>query len=720
MISSPLILPSSHDGPESDRTTVVTGDEFHLINSESFESAAPPRILVAICSAHGYQARREACRQTWLQRLPPNVAAFFFVGTGYMSAGEPDVLRIGAPDDYTNLPRKVAALMRYAAAHFEFDYLFKCDDDTYVVAHRLQELAGGDMCALLWNSRTASGGAGYLLSRSLVERIADEIHEAGAYEDVEVTLAVRRVNASINSTHRLQLGNNRLPAPKNDLITAHWCSPEKLYEIDREWQQTSGRPGRAERFVIVGLSGSLGTQMFQYAHGLAVAKQCQADVLLAWASPPSTPTGQFELGSFGLKLAERLPSPAEAHSVSEYGSYVAGMEDAIVKEFTASGKQICFLNGYFQNERLFAAMAGEIRRVFKINETDRSPARNGARVAVHVRRKGPHANPQHVLPSPGYYLTAMRIVRSLIGEAVFLIFTNDAEWCRSAFPDAGDVQYCWSENEFSDLQEMAACDAFILSNSTLGWWAAWLSAAELVICPSRCVRGIDWRRVPERWVQIPPDGVLPTSPPFTCNGKRVFKQTWWDRNTADRQADYRKWTGDVESPSRIAVREHVATLGIQSILDCGCGYCVDQPEYERMAPPVRYAGIDASITFVEFARARGLDVSFGYAESLPFADKAFDMVHFRHVLEHLPYYTDALQEACRVARRLVAVVWYLPPADNADRLLFDSGESLHQNTYNRAGIEKLIDQIKPGATVEWNRVGDRECILWINLQPVEK
>lgn len=75
-------------------------------------------------------------RETWLQKLPPGVTALFFTGAGE-TCNERGLVQFSCPDDYIHLPCKVQNFYRYALAHHDFDYVFKCDDDTYVHTERL-------------------------------------------------------------------------------------------------------------------------------------------------------------------------------------------------------------------------------------------------------------------------------------------------------------------------------------------------------------------------------------------------------------------------------------------------------------------------------------------------------------------------------------------------------------------------------------------------------
>jgi hypothetical protein len=98
-------------------------------------SAEPPKILIAICSSHVHAERRAAVRETWLSRLVCGMEAHFFVGNG-PHVSEKNLVALPANDSYAALPSKVQVFFQYALERYDFDYLFKCDEDTYLFPER--------------------------------------------------------------------------------------------------------------------------------------------------------------------------------------------------------------------------------------------------------------------------------------------------------------------------------------------------------------------------------------------------------------------------------------------------------------------------------------------------------------------------------------------------------------------------------------------------------
>lgn len=217
---------------------------FSSLSSDSFfdlgdrERKKVP-ILVGICSAQGYAARRDAVRATWLTHPVEGIECVFFLGgpVPEEEQGRGDVLGLDAPDSYGSLPLKVGEFFRMALARYEFDWIFKCDDDTYLDLSRLPGLidpeAGiiGDV--LLERRRAPSGGSGYFLSHAVVREIVERGHvpPSGAEDLIFGRLALE-AGAVPRSTPRLYLSNEKYPAPDNDQVSAHWCSPDLMKTLE--------------------------------------------------------------------------------------------------------------------------------------------------------------------------------------------------------------------------------------------------------------------------------------------------------------------------------------------------------------------------------------------------------------------------------------------------------------------------------------------------------
>lgn len=219
------------------------------------------RLMVLICSCQGYSDRivrvanaercrtkRQACRETWLANRPAGVQYAFFVG-GSGIPDEPDVWTLDAPDTYHGLPEKVKAAFTRAMKDERWNWLFKCDDDTYVHLPRLIAMVDTlqpTPCVISWpgNSKdTAHGGAGYLLPRAMVQAIVDDpLYNADGvdHEDKQVTYSVRRAGGARIGDSRFHASMDQVPTPQNDQITCHHVSPDDMQRIHAPWYRPSG------------------------------------------------------------------------------------------------------------------------------------------------------------------------------------------------------------------------------------------------------------------------------------------------------------------------------------------------------------------------------------------------------------------------------------------------------------------------------------------------
>lgn len=200
------------------------------------------RIVVGALSGWNEHGRRDVCRKTWVTELQElDVPTMFLLGSP-KAISEPycndgDELILPCPDNYPSLPQKTRWFCRYALECFDFDYLFKCDDDTYVHAQRFiqYDQAGKDYIGIdpTGENKFNSGGAGYFLSKRAARIVADELTDATGPEDLLVGKLMARHGIPRTNDHRFQAWklDRTIPTKQNDGITVHYIRGEEMLKI---------------------------------------------------------------------------------------------------------------------------------------------------------------------------------------------------------------------------------------------------------------------------------------------------------------------------------------------------------------------------------------------------------------------------------------------------------------------------------------------------------
>lgn len=166
-----------------------------------------------------------------------------------------------------------------------------------------------------------------------------------------------------------------------------------------------------------------------------------------------------------------------------------------IPELWTNAKDWTDYNGYYQNFHYIDFMQDIIKDefTFKIN----LPTNDY--VGVHIRRGDYVTNGLYVLPTE-YYLEAMDLMK---GEK-FLFFSDDMDWVRENYKGE-NIFYNDIAEPYQDLIKLSACKHHISSNSTLSWWAAFLSKGNGTTIVNRKWFGSDpgnGYTFPDNWIKI--------------------------------------------------------------------------------------------------------------------------------------------------------------------------------------------------------------------------
>lgn len=87
-----------------------------------------------------------------------------------------------------------------------------------------------------------------------------------------------------------------------------------------------------------------------------------------------------------------------------------------------------------------------------------------------------------------YFYNAVKYIEERVIEPVFIIFSDNVEWCKENFHIDGDVYYETAGNPiWEKIRLMSSCKHFIIHNSTFSWWVQHLSKNEnkIVVAPTK-------------------------------------------------------------------------------------------------------------------------------------------------------------------------------------------------------------------------------------------
>jgi len=260
------------------------------------------------------------------------------------------------------------------------------------------------------------------------------------------------------------------------------------------------RPDRPayEKTVVMELTGGgLGNQMFQFAFGLAVARALNAPY--EWVRGPHRVGREFGLGMFGIE-EQQFYMPQTVYQNPGCGnSHDLYRTIQTVQE---SSHMHCGIRGHFQREECFASVNVEIRdAIFKIEPIKLFPNQ----VSLQIRRGDYVGSKLYDVCGPRYYWDAISHFNEK-GSPMFVVVSDDLEWCRKTFAGYPYVHVPESQTAEEGLRLMAGSESHIISNSTYGWWGAWLSGGTTIV-PDRWLngkwKGHTWDCAPERWIRIP-------------------------------------------------------------------------------------------------------------------------------------------------------------------------------------------------------------------------
>jgi len=205
-------------------------------------------------------------------------------------------------------------------------------------------------------------------------------------------------------------------------------------------------------FGALGKHGRLGNQLFQIASTMGLAEKYETTAIF--------PNWSYE-SYFENKLTH---GPMQTLRVKEMFFYYYDWEL----------QEDCDIFGYLQSEKYFGSTRLKFRDIILRDVKRRVPIFDKETICIQVRRGDYVGNPNYYQLPITFYLDALITHFPNWRKCNILVTSDDIEYCRVHFECLPNVTFSPLKSEIEDMALASCCDHFIISNSTWGWWAAWL------------------------------------------------------------------------------------------------------------------------------------------------------------------------------------------------------------------------------------------------------
>ncbi|KAK3245505.1 hypothetical protein CYMTET_44929, partial [Cymbomonas tetramitiformis] len=406
-----------------------------------------------------------------------------------------DLILVPMVDVYIGLPRKLKEAYRWALNHTNASWFVKTDDDSMVRVGNLEKMLSlytprwhvlGRLArdwAVIREGKNAEhhyspetypvfpvGAAGHVVSRDIGELIvsADLFEYQG--EDTSIGIWLQTSDVRFNVTWvdcRTNFLADKQCVPQDAVMIGHDVTVHEMNACFSEWE--------GKKILKLKFSPALGDQLFQWASLQGIAHST--------GMAPCTAGGKSLKRTIGRETGLPHGCPTLEYLIvnepgfAKHEPFVTGDHHTEIRSTSRTG--------YLQSFRYFSNISSIIRETLTPSSRDVQNAAikeisnylGTVTVGIYVESKVP----DHLgFPGVQYFNASMNYFRSKYLKPVFLLGSNDINWCsqQSIFM-AADVKFV---HEYSDpleafsLAVLSYCDHMILSVGSLGWWSAWLGA----------------------------------------------------------------------------------------------------------------------------------------------------------------------------------------------------------------------------------------------------
>lgn len=318
-------------------------------------------------------------------------------------------------------------------------------------------------------------------------------------------------------------------------LTTQKPNPELIHSV------AAPNPSQDEKVIELEFVSNcgLGNQMFEWAAAYSISRSL--NLAFRWTWKPSD-LREFELGVFGFG---ENPMRNEPLIMERLGQGSRRLVEIAKKRITEHEIPVCRISCPFQAEECFIDHADDIEQMFELPEMKLGIPEGCTPVGVQVRRGDYLKHGKLNVTTPEYFTNAMRWISERVENPHFFVVSDDPKWCHSFFGYRDDVTVMPPQKLAEGIQTLASCHHCIISNSTFGWWGAWLGERRYkghVVTPEVWHHGGtsygQWEPIPKRWnrVSIKPPRINPNVvviPKVMNTDKKAIVYPW--------KADGERW-----------------------------------------------------------------------------------------------------------------------------------------------------------------------------------
>jgi hypothetical protein len=294
--------------------------------------------------------------------------------------------------------------------------------------------------------------------------------------------------------------------------------------------------------IISNITGGLGNQMFQYATAKKLSVIKNTDLAVDTTPFEWDKLRVFELNDFfnvnvkiattadinyvksnhKYSLSDRIKRKLKGGDFPYYLHSTVTEQSFVYDENMLNVNKNCILVGHWQSEKYFSDIKSLILKDFTFKHTPNeyykniiTELQNKNTVSMHIRRgdyvNDASTNSFHGTCTIDYYNSAMAFMSKQISDIVYVIISDDIEWCKrymSHIPNSIFIENNKGKH-YEDMRLMTLCQHNIIANSSFSWWGAWLNtnSDKIVIAPQQWFANAEKQAqtndlIPDSWIKL--------------------------------------------------------------------------------------------------------------------------------------------------------------------------------------------------------------------------